>query len=87
MSTERSTRENLGKDGCGFVDLFVRDMQMGDCSIALSSDGIDEHAVLLERGHQLGRRALFIDDVENDDVRFHVLRRYLDCGNLLQQAS
>lgn len=80
VNAERSMCENLGKDGCGFVDLPVRDMQMGDGSIALSADGVDEHAVLFERGHQFGRRALLINDVEHDDIRFHVLGGDLDCG-------
>ena len=68
VNVERSARENLGKDGHGFVDLLVRDMQMGDRSIALSSNGVDEHAVLFERGHEFDRRALFVNDVEHDDI-------------------
>src|ERR1044072_7879650 len=86
VNVERSACEDLAKDGRGFVDLLVRDMQVSDCSIALSSESVDEHALLFEGGHQLGRRALFVYDVEHDDIRFHVLRCNLDCGDLLQQA-
>lgn len=87
VNVERSTCEDLDKDGYGFVDLLVGDMEMSDGSIALSSDGVDEHAVLFQRGHQFGRRALFVNDVEHDDIRFDVLRHNLDGGNWLQQAS
>ena len=43
VNVERSTCKDLGKDGCSFVDLLVDDMEMSDGSIALSSDGVDEH--------------------------------------------
>ena len=82
-----STFEDVGKDVCGFVDLLVRDLQMGDCSIALSSDGVNKHAVFFERGYEFGWRTVFVDDIEDDDIRFDVLRRNLDCGNVLELAS
>ena len=64
-----STFEDVGKDGHGFVDLLLCDMQMGDRSIALSSKSVDEHALLFERGYQFGRRTVLVDDVEDDDIR------------------
>ena len=82
-----STFEDVGKDVRGFVDLLVRDLQMGDCSIALSSDGVNKHAVFFERGYELGWRTVLVDDVEDDDIRFDVLWRNLDCGNVLELAS
>jgi hypothetical protein len=82
-----STFEDVGKDVRGFVDLLVRDMQMGYCSIALSSDGVNKHAVFFERGYEFGWRTVLVDDVEDDDIRFDVLRRNLDCGNVLELAS
>src|SRR5688572_18321525 len=87
VNVERSACEDFAKDGRGFVDLLVRDMQMSDRSIAPSSDGVDEHALLFEGGHELGGRAVFVDDVENDDICFYLLWRNLDCRDLLQQAS
>ena len=82
-----STFEDVGKDVRGFVDLLVRDMQMGDRSIALSSNGVNKHAVLFERGYEFGRRTVLVDDVEDDDIRFDVLRRNLDCGNVLELGA
>ena len=62
-------------------------MQMGDGSIAWSSDGVDEYAVLFECGYQFRRSTVLVDDVEDDDICFDVLGRNLDCRNVLELAS
>lgn len=87
VNVERSPREDFGKDADGFVDLFGDDVQMRHGSVRVSTQRIDKDALLFERGHQFGRSAALVDDVENDDIGFHVLRDDVDRGNLLKEPS
>ena len=53
---------------------------------AFPSDRIDEQPLLFEHGDEVSGRSAFVDDIEDDDVRFDMLGDQLDRGNLIQDA-
>jgi hypothetical protein len=85
VSTERRSAEDPGKDPGGFVDLLCRDIQMGDGAEAAASDRVDEHAVVLELGHEISRGQAMVGDIEDHNVGLDMLRRDAHGRDLLKR--